>query len=711
MLRIINKAMVAIACSITCVAVYADDSSLEEVTIIGSKVDARKLSGTAAVVDREQIKIENANDINQLLKTVPGIYVMEEDGYGLRPNIGIRGATSERSGKITVLEDGIPIAPAPYTAASAYYFPTTARMTAIEVLKGTPLLRYGPQTTGGVINLVSSPIPDELGGRLSASLGENSEGDLLLNYGGRVGEFGFLLETTQRTSDGFKSVDRFESDTGYEIEDYLIKLSWKSGPHNLLLKGQYSEETSDETYTGLTDKDFDADPYRRYGLSKPDQMNNDHEGYLLSYTYEVSDSISLNTKMYRNEFARDWWKISGVGKLVNAANDGDLVAQGILDGSVDKEGMKYKHNNRSYTSEGFQVELDVNAGLHNLSVGFRSHEDDMDRFQPQDVYNQTEGMLVYDYTISPSGSNNRLEDSEAISFWVMDNWQINDRLLLNLALRYEDVESSRREFSDKDRTVLKSERSNDTDEWLPGASFTYDISDQWQILAGVHKGFSPLGGGAKETEEPETSVNWEAGLRYRGSGVFLEAVGFVSNFDNKSENCSNASPCSNGATSGQFVTGEAEISGMEFTLSTIQEVGSMTIPIDLMYTYTSAEISEDNSESGYVDGDMLAAIPENTAAARIGLIGANGWGNYLVFKYTDWMCMDLGCNRSGSTKFDRSEDLVTVDFISRYPLDFGGTIFLKVENLFDEERIITRQPDGARPNKAMTARVGFEWNF
>ena len=33
--------------------------------------------------------------------------------------------------------------------------------------------------------------------------------------------------------------------------------------------------------------------------------------------------------------------------------------------------MKYKHNNRSYTSEGLQVELDVNAGSHNLSLGFR----------------------------------------------------------------------------------------------------------------------------------------------------------------------------------------------------------------------------------------------------------------------------------------------------------------------------------------------------
>ena len=70
MLKIINKAMVSIACSITCVALYADDSSLEEVTIIGSKVDARNLSGTAAVVDREQIKIENANDINPLFEYI-----------------------------------------------------------------------------------------------------------------------------------------------------------------------------------------------------------------------------------------------------------------------------------------------------------------------------------------------------------------------------------------------------------------------------------------------------------------------------------------------------------------------------------------------------------------------------------------------------------------------------------------------------------------
>ena len=687
----------------------AANPGLEEVTIFADVEAVRQLPGSAALVSNEQMRLEFGNDINQLLKTVPGAYIREEDGYGLRPNIGIRGATSERASKVTLMEDGVMIAPAPYSNPAAYYFPTTLRMHSIEVLKGAPLLRYGPQTTGGVINMVSTPVPETTGGSLSLRYGQNNEQDLLANFGGRVGAFGYLVETTQRHSDGFKDIDGGGRDSGYDIEDYVVKLTWEGERQSLLLKAQYSHEESDETYLGLSDVDFAAAPNRRYGVSAPDNMNTYHSGFSANYTLSLTEAIEMTAIAYNNEFSRDWFKLGGGASLVNAANAGDAQAQGILDGDIDAFGLGYKHNNRDYESRGIDVNFDVDWGSHELAIGGRMHHDNMDRFQPVDVYDQVDGELIFADRIEPAGSDNRLEDADALTFWAVDSWAVSDALNLNLALRYEDVQSSRRQYSDPDRETDPARRSNSSSEWLPGASFTYDFSDTWQVLAGVHRGFSPLGGGAQEFEEAETSVNWEAGFRYRGNW-YVEAVGFYSDFDNKSENCSNANPCSNGATSGSFITGEAVISGVEVQASTAMRAGAFTIPFDLSYTYTNAEISADNPDEGFVDGDTLAAVPENVFSLRVGLESGFGWDNYAVVKYIDETCVDVGCNRDGSA-FDRTEDLLVVDFVSRYALQSDAVVFFKVENLFDEQAIVSRQPDGARPNKPQTASIGLQWSF
>ena len=703
----------------------ASARSIEKMVVIGSTESARSLPGSGAVVTAEQLKTEVITDINQALKTVPGIYIREEDGLGLRPNIGIRGATSERSEKITLMEDGVLIAPAPYSNPAAYYFPTAMRMSMFEVLKGAPLLRYGPQTTGGVVNMLSTPIPEEFGGSAVLSINQRGSTDIHAFVGGKKDGWGVSVETVQRDGDGFKDIDGTSKEPEYDISDYVVKLGWEGEQQSVLLKLQRSDEVSNETYLGLTDDDFDEDPNRRYGLSSIDEMDNDHKGVNLTHIFQWSDTVTSTTTVYRNEFSRDWFKYDAKSgdfydtndsKLIDAANAGDAGAQNILNGTVVQNDLEYKHNNREYISQGLQFNFDMDFGDHQFAVGARAHHDEMDRFQPVDTYNQlATGELVYISTSASSATgvkskNNRVEHADALTGWFVDSWQVNDELNVNLALRYEDINSSRKQYDTTARTDAPTKTSNDTSIWLPGVSFTYDLSDKWQVLAGVHKGFSPIGGGAEDNQDPEESKNWEAGVRFNHNEVFVEAIVFYSDFSNKVENCSVGSPCSNDETSGTLEGGDARISGLELQVSTFVTAGEFTLPIDATYTYTDAKYTEDSTDGDLQSGYLLKDVPEQIASVRVGLEHDSGWNNYIVAKYIDGMCSTAGCNDKEG-EFLETESLFVADFISRIQLEENVEVFFKTENIFDTQHIVSRSPDGARPNKPRTTSIGVKYDF
>lgn len=80
-------------------------------------------------------------------------------------------------------------------------------------------------------------------------------------------------------------------------------------------------------------------------------------------------------------------------------------------------------------------------GDHDINFGARQHFDETDRFQPVEVYNQVDGRLVFDDVNAVGASDNRLEEAQALSLWITDDYQVTDRLLLNLSLRMEDVET------------------------------------------------------------------------------------------------------------------------------------------------------------------------------------------------------------------------------------------------------------------------------
>ena len=191
-------------------------------TILGSKFEIKNKTGSASYISEEDLKKFSYTNINRVLQTVPGINIYEEDGFGLRPNISLRGTSPERSAKINLMEDGVLIAPAPYSAPAAYYFPTIGRMQAVEILKGSSQIQYGPNTTGGAINMISSRIPDEFSGRASIAAGNYGSKNTQLVIGDSYQNFGFVTDYFNYSSDGFKDLDG-GGNTGFDKSDYLAK--------------------------------------------------------------------------------------------------------------------------------------------------------------------------------------------------------------------------------------------------------------------------------------------------------------------------------------------------------------------------------------------------------------------------------------------------------------------------------------------------------
>ena len=268
-------ALILTSILITFTANAETSMEVESITIIGSKEDVKDLAGSGAVISNEDLEKAMDTDIAKILSAVPGMYMRTEEGYGLRPNISIRGTAIERSGKVTIMEDGVLVAPSPYTSSAAYYFPTTGRIHSVEVIKGPAAVSQGPQTIGGAINLISTPIPEVNSGKFIQELGENGMTRTHAFYGAASGNFGGLVEIHDHASDGYDSIANVGGDTGFDKSDVVIKARYESGNHSLTFKMVDLDETSNQSYVGLSEASFRANPRMRYGATAYDKMMND----------------------------------------------------------------------------------------------------------------------------------------------------------------------------------------------------------------------------------------------------------------------------------------------------------------------------------------------------------------------------------------------------------------------------------------------------
>lgn len=168
--------VLAIAAAYACVpAVYAKegdpDKTLATIQVIGSEENLSTLGGAGQILGKKELEDSHVFTVNEALRKVPGVHARDEEGFGLRPNIAMRGLNPTRSTKITLLEDGLPLAYAPYGDNASYYHPMVDRYERIEVLKGASSLLFGPQTVGGVVNYITPAPRQSLGGYVQGVVG------------------------------------------------------------------------------------------------------------------------------------------------------------------------------------------------------------------------------------------------------------------------------------------------------------------------------------------------------------------------------------------------------------------------------------------------------------------------------------------------------------------------------------------------------------
>lgn len=703
----------------------SSDDGVEVMTIFGHERQTGRVGGSAHVVDEADLETHERDDIHRILASVPGVYVRGEDGYGLRPNIGLRGASSDRSAKVTLMEDGVLLAPAPYAAPAAYYFPLVTRMSRVEVFKGPAAIRHGPHTIGGALNLTPRAIPSPAAGAIDLSVGRFDAYKTHGWVGGTWGDFGVLVEGVRLTTDGFKELDG-GGDAGFEKNEATIDLAWSThadaGWHRVRLRLGYADEHSDETYLGLTDADFAASPRRRYAGSQLDRMRWTRTQARLDYDATFDLGVELGVTAYRHDFHRSWFKLNrfrgaDVREVLDNPDDGQLaVYLAVLRGELDSEGrgqtLLVGDNDRTFVSQGVQARASwtwEGAVIQSrLELSARLHADSIERDHTEDGFLMRSGRLISDGQPTTDTLANRGE-AQALAIYLVDELRIGDDLYLTPGGRLERIRT--RLVNRLDPAADDGERTDTV--LLGGLGAWYQLTDWLGVLGGVHQGFSPVAPGQPAGVEPERAINYEIGARAQHAGLRAELIGFWSDYQNLTVDCTFSSGCDPDALGRQYSAGAVDVYGLEALARYTDRFGAISLDARLSYTHTrSAFASSFVSTSALLgeveEGDALAYVPAHQLTAGLGL-SYGRVGLDLELTHVGEMRDIAG---SGSiAAAERIDAHTVVDAAAWFTPTDANRVYLTVSNLADTTYPVARRPFGLRPGMPLDVELGYRHTF
>ncbi|MEW6569258.1 MAG: TonB-dependent siderophore receptor [Pseudomonadota bacterium] len=657
------------------------ETQLPRIDVVGEGEQAiAKLPGAVAIIDKEELELRQPLSVQDALKAVPGLMVREEEGYGFIPNIGMRGLNPNRSQKVLVLEDGVPVAPGLFLANESYYSPRVERMESIEVLKGAAGLRYGPTTIGGVINYKTKAPED--GVRVTAKAGSHGYYSLGLDAGGAApsGEAVGGISLVTAKGDGFRN-------NGFDMNDVVVKGGMALGDKQWIsAKFTHYDNEINTSYVGLRPNEFRDDPTKNPAPN--DFFLTDRNSFDINHELFVNDRVRLNTLLYWSQLTRDFWRRD----VASRSADGTT----FVECGIDRFCMSGR--NRTFEMAGIDSRLHIEHdgfGIKNeAEIGVRLHSDALSNktVRSRTNPNARSGELTGDETQKATG----------VALYGQNRFVINDKVAVTPGLRIETYDQERK----NELTGVAGTSSNT--EVIPGLGATWQVTPQAQLFAGAYKGFSPAmvataisADGVDQELGAERSTNFEIGVRGAVERLRYEATVFHMDFDNQIVNQS----LSGGITKANG--GQTLHQGLELALGYDFGAGW---GIDANATYLPT--AKFKGDSLGPDGNRLPYAPELSAnlglSYRTGGLKTSLNAYYVSSHFSD---ADNTVEESADGRVGEISGYTTLGLSANYAVNKQLSVFGAVRNLTDEKYIASRHPDGIFPGAERNFQVGVSYKF
>lgn len=408
--------------------------------------------GARNVFGPEQVRETGAREVNDLVQYIPAISTRPYNGgEASAPSFSMRGLPDDGLTEyINVMIDGVPASPLPYGWTAFSFLPVTPdRIFGVDYIRGAHSVRYSPNTVGGVLNFITTPIPEAPAATIRGTFGDFGYQSYYGSAGGTWDKTGVVGTYNYRTGDGYRDNGGFtQHDVNAKARQFLDDRSW------LALSVSYMTDEH-QAPGGLTQAEFDAAPFAN---SRP---RNRFEGDRL-----VTDMV----------YHRD---LESAGFVEGFAYFSETERN--LDAQRPQTGAPATFMRWTDTSDFFGVGARVEkpftlAGMEHTVYG--------------GVRYQREWLPHYRITSEPftGGPATLTQDQEftldTISAHVDDTFQPVERLAVNLGVRLEWLPN----VEGHDR-VAGWTFDEEFFAALPGAGLSYELTDRWAVFGNYFLGF------------------------------------------------------------------------------------------------------------------------------------------------------------------------------------------------------------------------------